>query len=117
VQYLTTSSASSKPFLLRVLCWSTSWYTGKGRQVSGCLPVPSIEFTSLENSGQTLFKLVVKFMCLCADIWATCLRQHVNHCGDHTTAICKGWHSAVKRVLRGDWGEHLRVDRLVRNSA
>jgi hypothetical protein len=52
-------------------------------------------------------------MCLCADMWATCLRQHVNHCGDHTTAICEGWHSAVKRVLRGDWGEHLRVDRLI----
>jgi hypothetical protein len=46
-------------------------------------------------------------------MWATCLRQLVNHTGDHTTSICEGWHQALKRVLRGQWGEHLRVDRLI----
>jgi hypothetical protein len=48
-----------------------------------------------------------------AGMWATCFRKNTNHSNDNTTAICEGYHSALKRVLRGIFGEHLRVDRLI----
>ena len=37
----------------------------------------------------------------------------MNHNGDPTTSICEGYHSILKRVIRGEMGERLRVDRLI----
>lgn len=43
-----------------------------------------------------------------------CLRTRVNHRDDDTTAICEGYHSFAKSLLRGSGGEALRIDKLSR---
>jgi hypothetical protein len=90
-------------------CFIVHWEGKSGDHERLLGQVPLLAHTSLGDFGPTI-------MCLCADLWDTCLRQHVNHCGDHTRAICEHWHSPVKRVLREEWGEHLRVDRVINHS-
>lgn len=49
----------------------------------------------------------------CAEMWVAALRSGVNHRDDDTTAICEGFHSVVKSLLRSSGGEALRVDKLI----
>jgi hypothetical protein len=48
-----------------------------------------------------------------AGLWAKCLRKGINHRDDDTTAICEGFHSVIKSLLRATGGEGQRVDKLI----
>lgn len=45
-------------------------------------------------------------------MWNVSLRNLIYHNGDNTMSLCEGYHSILKRILRGQWSEFLRVDRV-----
>jgi hypothetical protein len=49
----------------------------------------------------------------CAEMWATCMKTHVNHHDQNTTSIAEGWHSSVKSWIRSQGSENSRLDWLI----
>lgn len=49
----------------------------------------------------------------CAELWAVCLRSDINHRDDNTTALCEGYHHALKSLMRELTGEGQRVDKFI----